>query len=291
MVYNDLALPLLTKAFDGYNGTIFAYGQTSSGKTHTMMGYDGDLGIIPRMNMDIFKRIKDLTTDQRKFLIEVSYLEIYNEQINDLLCLSDEKLTIRENPKLGVYVEGLSHFIVSSPEQLNQYIDQGNQVRRVASTNMNNRSSRSHSCFIIKVDQKQTVIEGDTQKETSLEAKINLVDLAGSERAAKTGATGDTLKEGAAINKSLSALGNVINALTDPKKNKHIPYRDSKLTRLLQTSLGGNALTIMIAAVSPAKVNYEETISTLNVYIIIYHFFLSFSFYFYLFNLLVCQSC
>lgn len=194
------------------------YGQTSSGKTHTMMGYDGDLGIIPKINLDIFKTVNSLKSDERKFLIEVSYLEIYNENINDLLNPSTEKLNIRENPKLGIYVEGLSHFIVNSPEQLTQYIDQGNNVRKVASTNMNNRSSRSHSCFIIKIDQKTTVIEGDTQKETSLAAKINLVDLAGSERASKTGASGDTLKEGAAINKSLSALGNVINALTDPKR-------------------------------------------------------------------------
>jgi hypothetical protein len=174
-----------------------------------------------------------------KYLITVSFLEIYNEVIKDLLNPSDKVLKIREHPEMGIYVEHLAELVVRTPEDVARLLDEGNAVRQVAATQMNERSSRSHSCFTIKIGSKKIEMlpDGATTKETRMNAKMNLVDLAGSERAAKTGATGDRLKEGAAINKSLSALGNVINMLADKNaklKAQHVPYRDSKLTRLLQ---------------------------------------------------------
>eukprot|EP00163_Fabomonas_tropica_P009886 TRINITY_DN1980_c0_g1_i1.p1 TRINITY_DN1980_c0_g1~~TRINITY_DN1980_c0_g1_i1.p1 ORF type:complete len:706 (+),score=228.59 TRINITY_DN1980_c0_g1_i1:721-2838(+) len=261
-VFNDLGKPILEKALDGYNGTIFAYGQTGSGKSFSMMGAGppgGDLrGIIPRLNEELFERIDQI--EDREFLVNVSYLEIYQEVIRDLLNPSDKKMRIREHPSLGIYVEGLAEIVVRSNEDIQRLMEQGNKMRMVAATNMNDVSSRSHACFTLKVAQRET--DGDAK---GLHAKINLVDLAGSERQASTGATGNALKEGAAINKSLAALGNVINALADTTgKKKFVPYRDSKLTRLLQESLGGNSVTVMMAALSPADVNYEETLSTLN---------------------------
>jgi Kinesin motor domain len=172
---------------------------------------------------------------------------------------------IREHPDLGIYVEGLCELVVKSGEDVMTLLEQGGAVRRVAATNMNEHSSRSHSCFTIKLAQKTTEeLEGGISRETSLNSKLNLVDLAGSERAQKTGASGDTLKEGASINKSLMSLGNVITALSEGKKRGHIPYRDSTLTRLLQESLGGNAQTLMLAAISPADYNFDETVSTLR---------------------------
>ncbi|TMW56790.1 hypothetical protein Poli38472_006800 [Pythium oligandrum] len=267
-VYNDVARPIVDQALQGYNGTIFAYGQTGSGKTHTMMGSGDDHGIIPLMNEDLFQRIAQATTDSTKYLVTVSFLEIYNEVIKDLLNPSDKLLKIREHPDMGIYVEQLAELVVKEPGDVTRLIEQGNKVRQVAATQMNERSSRSHSCFTIKIASKQTqTLPQGIQKETCMNAKINLVDLAGSERASKTGATGDRLKEGAAINKSLSALGNVITMLADKKArgNKaHVPYRDSKLTRLLQESLGGNSLTVMVAAISPADDNHEESLGTLQ---------------------------
>ncbi|EQC37092.1 hypothetical protein SDRG_05319 [Saprolegnia diclina VS20] len=263
-VYAEVAQPLVDQAFQGYNGTIFAYGQTGSGKTHTMMGSGDDHGIIPKMNFDLFQRVAAQTNDETKYLITVSFLEIYNEVIKDLLNPSDKVLKIREHPDMGIYVEHLAELVVREPSDVSRLIDEGNKVRQVAATQMNERSSRSHSCFTIKIGSKKTETLGDITRETIMNAKINLVDLAGSERAAKTGATGDRLKEGAAINKSLSALGNVINMLADRSKKGHVPYRDSKLTRLLQESLGGNSLTVMIAAVSPADYNYDESLGTLQ---------------------------
>ncbi len=221
-------------------------------------------GIIPRLNQDLFVSLaaaKEKEPD-KKFMILVSYLEIYNEVVKDLLNPSDKKLEIRQHPKLGVYVQDLAEIVVDSADAVNALIEGGNKVRQVASTQMNARSSRSHSCFTIKVEQQKEEDMGGKRKTTKLNAKINLVDLAGSERQNKTGATGARLKEGAAINKSLTVLGQVINALAEGKP--HIPYRDSKLTRLLQNSLGGNSHTMMVAAISPASDNYDETLSTLN---------------------------
>lgn len=267
-VYEDLGVPILQRALEGYNATIFAYGQTGSGKTFNMMGNvinGGNItGIIPKMNDSLFEHIEHNKT-KMQFLVSVSYLEIYQEVIHDLLNPSDKKLNIRENPATGIYVEGLAEIVVRSVEEIHALMEQGNKIRNVAATNMNQTSSRSHSVFTLKVLQKP-MDENDGTK--GLASKINLVDLAGSERANQTGATGERLKEGAAINKSLTMLGNVINALAEQGKKKgaaatHIPYRDSKLTRLLQESLGGNAITVMLAALSPASINYEETLSTI----------------------------
>lgn len=270
-VWESVGLPILDKAFSGYNGTIFAYGQTGSGKTWSMQGADGDLeGVIPRMNNSVFERIstQKAANPHLQFLVTASYFELYNEIIFDLLDPTDRKkrsksgLEIKEHPVLGVYVKGLQEIVVDNPIKMQAILDQGMKSRTVASTQMNADSSRSHSVFTIKVHQK------DSQDESkNLFAKVNLVDLAGSERVKSTGATGATLKEGANINKSLSALGNVINALVECAKGKKgvfVPYRNSKLTRVLQESLGGNSITVMVAALSPAMCNFEETLSTLK---------------------------
>ena len=266
-VFEDLGLPIVDKALAGYNGTIFAYGQTGSGKTFSMMGDAESPGIIPLMNGDLFAKLEAMRAarPELQFLCLVSYLEIYNEVVKDLLNPSDKQLNIREHPEMGVYVQDLAEIVVKGGADVARLLEQGQKVRHVAATNMNERSSRSHSCFTLKIEQRVVERRGDKEKTTTLTAKINLVDLAGSERADKTGASGDTLKQGAAINKSLSALGNVINALAEGKAGKgHIPYRDSKLTRLLQHSLGGNSLTVMVAAVSPADDNFDESLSTLQ---------------------------
>ncbi|KAF1323440.1 Kinesin-like protein, partial [Globisporangium splendens] len=269
-VYDDIVRPTVEKALQGYNGTIFTYGQTGSGKTHTMMGSGDDHGIIPLMNLDIFERVDAAQRADPvfKFLVTVSFLEIYNEVIKDLLDPSDKVLKIREHPDMGIYVEQLAELIVKDAHEVARLLQQGNKVCQVAAAQMNERSSRSHSCFTIKIASKRQEVISSVQKEIAMNAKINLVDLAGSERASKTGATGDRLKEGAGINKSLSALGNVINMLAASDKgakgkSAHVPYRDSKLMRLLQESLGGNSLTMMVAAISPADYNYDESMSTL----------------------------
>jgi len=276
-VYGNLGQPLLDKAFGGWNGTIFAYGQTGAGKSFSMTGapHAGLPGIIPQMNAEMFERIQASKEENpnKMFLVTCSFLEIYNEVLYDLLdptatrgtakTRKDSHIDVKEDPKLGVYVAGLQEIGVDSKEKIEKLMDQGNAARAVAATQMKATSSRSHSIFIIRLSQKE-VIAGQ-QKESR--ATINLVDLAGSERAAKTGATGDKLKEGANINKSLSALGNVINALAEQsKKGKKvfIPYRNSKLTRVLQESLGGNSVTVMLAAISPAAYNFEETLNTLQ---------------------------
>jgi len=286
-VYDALGKPIMEGAIAGFNGTIFAYGQTGSGKTFSMMGEEGMEGIIPRLNAGLFESLSaaSAAADAEEatevdgesksapavdFLVSVSYLEIYNEVIKDLLNPSDKRLEVREHPKLGIYVKDLATLVVKDAVSVAALIEQGNAVRQVATTNMNARSSRSHSCFIIRIEQKRTERvrtgkDAEVERTTTTNAKLNLVDLAGSERQAKTGATGARLKEGAAINKSLTALGNVINALAaTAKKGDHVPYRDSKLTRLLQESLGGNSMTLMLAAISPADDNFEETISTLR---------------------------
>ena len=253
----------------GYNGTIFAYGQTGCGKTHTMLGVPGDAnlrGIIPNCFAHIFGFI-DEKNQGMKFLVRCSYLEIYNEEIHDLLIeqghlapgQQQKKLELKEDPQKGVFVKDLTCIIVKSIPEIERAMEFGTLNRRTAATAMNQDSSRSHSLFSIYIETAE-----DIKGEQRIKAgKLNLVDLAGSERSSKTGATGQTLKEGIKINLSLTALGNVISSLVDGKSS-HIPYRDSKLTRLLQDSLGGNTKTVMIAACSPADYNYEETLSTLR---------------------------
>ncbi|EGT46843.1 hypothetical protein CAEBREN_30218 [Caenorhabditis brenneri] len=257
-IYNDIVFPLVENVIEGYNGTVFAYGQTGSGKTFSMQGVESiaaQRGVIPRAFDHIFTATA--TTENVKFLVHCSYLEIYNEEVRDLLGTDNkQKLEIKEQPDRGVYVAGLSMHVCHDVPACKELMTRGFNNRHVGATLMNKDSSRSHSIFTVYV-------EGMTETGSIRMGKLNLVDLAGSERQSKTGATGDRLKEATKINLSLSALGNVISALVDGK-SKHIPYRDSKLTRLLQDSLGGNTKTIMIACVSPSSDNYDETLSTLR---------------------------
>lgn len=268
-LFADLGLPLLDNAFQGYNNCIFAYGQTGSGKSYSMMGYGEDAGVIPRICRDMFQRIEGLQADKNlSCTVEVSYLEIYNERVRDLLNPATKgNLKVREHPSTGPYVEDLAKLAVRSFQEIENLMDEGNKARTVAATNMNETSSRSHAVFTLTLTQKRHDVE--TNMDTEKVAKISLVDLAGSERATSTGATGARLKEGAEINRSLSTLGRVIASLADlssgKKKNASmVPYRDSVLTWLLKDSLGGNSLTAMIAAISPADINFEETLSTLR---------------------------
>ncbi|CCT68471.1 probable kinesin [Fusarium fujikuroi] len=270
-LFDDLGQPLLDNAFQGYNNCIFAYGQTGSGKSYSMMGYGKEIGIVPLICQDMFKRIDELKKDKTtKCTVEVSYLEIYNERVRDLLNPSTKgNLKVREHPSTGPYVEDLAKLAVNEFQEIEHLMDEGNKARTVAATNMNQTSSRSHAVFTLMLTQKK--YDADTKMEMEKVAKISLVDLAGSERATSTGATGARLKEGAEINRSLSTLGRVIAALADlstgGKKKKgtgQVPYRDSVLTWLLKDSLGGNSMTAMIAAVSPADINFDETLSTLR---------------------------
>ncbi|KAK2874893.1 hypothetical protein Q8A67_022046 [Cirrhinus molitorella] len=261
-IYNEIAYPLVEGVTEGYNGTIFAYGQTGSGKSFTMQGVldpPAQRGIIPRAFEHIFETIQ--CAENTKFLVRASYLEIYKEEIRDLLGKENkQKMELKEHPERGVYVRDLSMHTVHSVGECERIMDQGWKNRSVGYTLMNKDSSRSHSIFTIHLE----ICNTDAAGEEHLRAgKLNLVDLAGSERQSKTGATGDRLQEATKINLSLSALGNVISALVDGR-SKHIPYRDSKLTRLLQDSLGGNTRTLMVACLSPADNNYEESISTLR---------------------------
>ena len=268
-LFDDLGSPLLDNAFKGYNNCIFAYGQTGSGKSYSMMGYGEESGVIPRICQNMFERITELQKDKNlTYTVEVSYLEIYNERVRDLLNPSTKgNLKVREHPSTGPYVEDLAKLVVRSFPEIQHLMDEGNKARTVAATSMNETSSRSHAVFTLTVTQKRHDVE--TSMDTEKVAKISLVDLAGSERATSTGATGARLKEGAEINRSLSTLGRVIAALADlstgKKKNTSmVPYRDSVLTWLLKDSLGGNSMTAMIAAISPADINFEETLSTLR---------------------------
>ncbi|KAI1623030.1 kinesin family member 1/13/14 [Exophiala viscosa] len=266
-LFNDLGTPLLDNAFQGYNNCIFAYGQTGSGKSYSMMGYGEEVGVIPRICRDMFERINAMQSDVNlTCTVEVSYLEIYNERVRDLLNPATKgNLRVREHPSTGPYVEDLAKLAVRSFNEIENLMDEGNKARTVAATNMNETSSRSHAVFTLTLTQKRHDVE--TSMDTEKVAKISLVDLAGSERATSTGATGARLKEGAEINRSLSTLGRVIAALADlssGKKGMKVPYRDSVLTWLLKDSLGGNSLTAMIAAISPADINFEETLSTLR---------------------------
>uniref|UniRef100_A0A915N012 Kinesin-like protein n=1 Tax=Meloidogyne javanica TaxID=6303 RepID=A0A915N012_MELJA len=258
-VYKGAAHHIVQDVLNGYNGTIFAYGQTSSGKTHTMEGVIGESdkqGIIPRIINDIFNHIFNLDDENLEFHIKVSYFEIYNERIRDLLDVTKTNLTIHEDKNRVPFVKNVTELFVSSPDEVLAAIEDGKTNRQVAVTNMNEHSSRSHSVFQIQVDQENKA----TQKKLS--GKLYLVDLAGSEKVSKTGAEGSVLEEAKNINKSLSALGNVISALAEGTKS-HVPYRDSKLTRILQESLGGNSRTTIVICCSPASYNEAETKSTL----------------------------
>uniref|UniRef100_A0A668ASP3 Kinesin family member 4 n=1 Tax=Myripristis murdjan TaxID=586833 RepID=A0A668ASP3_9TELE len=266
-VFNIAVSPLLSGLFKGYHATVLAYGQTGSGKTFSMGGTytsaqenDPSVGVIPRVIGMIFQE-KEMRTDC-EFSLAVSYLEIYNEDILDLLCTSKDKpaISIREDPKDGIKIVGLTEREVFSAHEMVGCLELGNSARTVGSTAMNAASSRSHAIFTITLEQRR-----GTDKTDSVVSKLHLVDLAGSERQKKTKAEGDRLKEGISINRGLLALGNVISALGDEsKKGSFVPYRDSKLTRLLQDSLGGNSHTLMIACISPADSNIEETINTLR---------------------------
>ncbi|XP_065829280.1 kinesin-like protein KIF3A isoform X2 [Oscarella lobularis] len=262
-VYNATARPIIDSVLEGYNGTIFAYGQTGTGKTFTMEGNRSVpelTGIIPNSFAHVFSHIGKSEGDAT-FLVRCSYLEIYNEEVRDLLDKNHKtRKEVKERPDVGVYVKDLLSFVVKNMDDMEKIMTIGNKNRVVGRTNMNEHSSRSHAIFTVTIECSTLGID---KKPHLRMGKLNLVDLAGSERQSKTGATGERLKEATKINLSLSTLGNVISALVDGKST-HIPYRNSNLTRLLQDSLGGNAKTVMIANIGPAGYNYDETLSTLR---------------------------
>uniref|UniRef100_A0AAR2K296 Kinesin family member 13A n=1 Tax=Pygocentrus nattereri TaxID=42514 RepID=A0AAR2K296_PYGNA len=263
VVFKCLGEGILQNAFQGYNACIFAYGQTGSGKSYSMMGSVDQPGLIPRLCCSLFERVGREENETHSFKVEVSYMEIYNEKVRDLLDPkgSRQSLKVREHKVLGPYVDGLSQLA-----DIESLMSEGNKSRTVAATNMNEESSRSHAVFSIIIT--QTLYDLQSGNSGEKVSKVSLVDLAGSERVSKTGAAGERLKEGSNINKSLTTLGCVISALADQSagkgKNKFVPYRDSVLTWLLKDNLGGNSKTAMIATVSPAADNYEETLSTLR---------------------------
>lgn len=290
-IFNDCVAPLVDALFRGYNATVLAYGQTGSGKTYTMgTNYNGEgsiSGIIPKVMDTIFRKV-ETTRDSTEFLIRVSFIEIFKEEVFDLLDQNSSTLCkgegvsaakalgparvpiqIRETVHGGITLAGVTEAEVKTKEEMALYLSRGSLSRATGSTNMNSQSSRSHAIFTITMEQKKMAHfpSDDDFGDDILCAKLHLVDLAGSERAKRTGADGMRFKEGIHINKGLLALGNVISALGDEKKRReggHVPYRDSKLTRLLQDSLGGNSKTLMIACVSPAETNAEETLNTLK---------------------------
>ncbi|XP_020487128.2 kinesin-like protein KIF13B isoform X1 [Labrus bergylta] len=268
VVFQCLGESLLDNAFMGYNACIFAYGQTGSGKSYTMMGSAENPGLIPRLCSSLFSRTVQEVREGESFTVEVSYMEIYNEKVRDLLDPKGNRQTlrVREHKVFGPYVDGLSRLAVASYKDIESLMSEGNKSRTVAATNMNEESSRSHAVFNIILTHTLMDLQSGTSGEKV--SKLSLVDLAGSERAAKTGAAGDRLKEGSNINKSLSTLGLVISALADQgagkNRNKFVPYRDSVLTWLLKDSLGGNSRTAMVATISPAADNYDETLSALR---------------------------
>ncbi|KAL7734842.1 hypothetical protein ACLKA6_011122 [Drosophila palustris] len=255
-LYHEVVFPLVSSVLDGFNGCIFAYGQTGTGKTFTMEGVRGNddlMGIIPRTFEQIWLHIN--RTENFQFLVDVSYLEIYMEELRDLLKPNSKHLEVRERGS-GVYVPNLHAINCKSVDDMANVMRLGNKNRTVGFTNMNEHSSRSHAIFMIKIEM------CDTETNTIKVGKLNLIDLAGSERQSKTGASAERLKEASKINLALSSLGNVISALAE--NSPHVPYRDSKLTRLLQDSLGGNSKTIMIANIGPSNYNYNETLTTLR---------------------------
>ncbi|CAN9234011.1 kinesin heavy chain [Alternaria burnsii] len=259
-VFDYSIRPTVDDILNGYNGTVFAYGQTGAGKSYTMMGSDMDdevgKGVIPRIIQQIFASIL-ASPSNIEYTVRVSYMEIYMERIRDLLVPQNDNLPVHEEKNRGVYVKGLLEVYVSSEDEVYEVLRRGGSARAVSATNMNAESSRSHSIFVITVNQKN--VETGSLKS----GQLFLVDLAGSEKVGKTGASGQTLEEAKKINKSLSALGMVINCLTD-SKTQHIPYRDSKLTRILQESLGGNSRTTLIINCSPSSYNDVETLGTLR---------------------------
>ncbi|XP_048054193.1 centromere-associated protein E isoform X6 [Megalobrama amblycephala] len=263
-LYQDIAKPLVVSAVEGYNGTIFAYGQTSSGKTFTMMGSEHNPGVIPLAMADVFKTIKNCP--KKEFLLRVSYMEIYNETVTDLLCESWKRkpLEIREGNYKNVYVADLTEEMVTSPEQALSWITKGEKNRHYGKTKMNQRSSRSHTIFrmILESRERSDPASGENADGAIIVSHLNLVDLAGAERASQTGAEGTRFKEGCNINRSLFTLGQVIKKLSDESQKGFLNYRDSKLTRILQNSLGGNAKTVIICTITPATV--DETVSTLQ---------------------------
>ncbi|XP_064310849.1 kinesin-like protein KIF14 [Phalacrocorax carbo] len=273
MIYKTLAVPLLERAFEGYNTCLFAYGQTGSGKSYTMMGFDEDRGIIPRLCEDLFTQIAQMDKQQVLYHLEMSFFEVYNEKIHDLLVFKAESrqkkqpLRVREHPVLGPYVEGLTVNVVSSYSDIQSWLELGNKQRATAATVMNDKSSRSHSVFTLVMTQTKVELVDEEQCDRRLTSHINLIDLAGSECCSTAQTTGERLKEGVSINKSLLTLGKVISALSKQSQNRKktfIPYRESVLTWLLKESLGGNSQTAMIATVSPAASSTEETLSTLR---------------------------
>ena len=268
MIFDTVGQQVLDNAWQGYHCCLFAYGQTGSGKSYSMVGYGANKGIVPISCDEIFKRINQNQEKDKIYEVQVSMLEIYNEKVQDLLIPPNKRpsggLRIRESKVMGIFVEGLTKYPVTSYEEINKKMDEGYNNRTIGSTLMNATSSRAHT--IVTIEFRQITVFA--KKKSEKLSMINLVDLAGSERTGLTGATGDRLKEGCNINKSLLILGNVINCLADKAigKNKNMlpPYRDSALTRILQNALGGNSKTIMICALSPASINYEETLSTLR---------------------------
>ena len=267
-VFNAVGKEILDNAWQGYHCCLFAYGQTGSGKSYSMVGYGANKGIVPISCDEIFSRISQNNDNDKKYEVQVSMLEIYNEKVQDLLIDPNKRppggLKIRQSTVLGVYVEGLTKYPVTSYEEIDRKMEEGYRNRTIGATLMNATSSRAHT--IVMIDFRQLTQVG--KKTTTKISMINLVDLAGSERLGSTGASGDRLKEGCNINKSLLILGNVINCLADKAigkaKNMLPPYRNSALTRILQNALGGNSKTVMICALSPASINYEETLSTLR---------------------------
>ncbi|XP_060889796.1 kinesin-like protein KIF14 [Labrus mixtus] len=272
-VYETLGKPLLLRAFEGFNTCLFAYGQTGSGKSYTMMGFGQEEGVIPRFCRELFARLTSLENEEVKCHVEMSFFEVYNEKIHDLLVTRDEPnqrtmpLKVREHPVHGPYVADLSANIVSSYNDVQGWLKLGNKQRATAATGMNDKSSRSHSVFTLVMTQTQTEFVEGEEHDHSIISRINLVDLAGSERCNSAQTSGDRLREGASINKSLLTLGKVISALSEQaltRKKVFIPYRESVLTWLLKESLGGNSKTAMIATLSPAGSNVEESLSTLR---------------------------
>ena len=268
IVFETVGKQILDNAWQGYHCCLFAYGQTGAGKSYSMVGYVANKGIVPISCDEIFRRIRENKDADKTFEVQVSMLEIYNEKVQDLLIKPDKRppsgLKIRESKVLGIFVDGLTKHPVTSYAEISNKMDEGYNNRTIGSTLMNATSSRAHTIVTIEFKQITMVAKKKSEKLSM----INLVDLAGSERSGSTGATGDRLKEGCNINKSLLILGNVINCLADKAigKNKNMlpPYRDSALTRILQNALGGNSKTVMICALSPASINYEETLSTLR---------------------------
>ncbi|XP_040897242.1 kinesin-like protein KIF14 isoform X2 [Toxotes jaculatrix] len=272
-VYETLAKPLLLRAFEGFNTCLFAYGQTGSGKSYTMMGFGEEEGVIPRFCHELFSSLASMENKEVKCHVEMSYFEVYNEKIHDLLVTRDEPnqrrmpLRVREHPVHGPYVAELSTNVVSSYKDIQGWLVLGNKQRATAATGMNDKSSRSHSVFTLVMTQTKTEFVEDEEHDHSITSRINLVDLAGSERCNSAQTSGDRLREGASINKSLLTLGKVISALSEQaltRKKVFIPYRESVLTWLLKESLGGNSKTAMIATLSPAGSNVEESLSTLR---------------------------